>query len=369
MNRILISGLALALVTAAVAAPSEPLATPARQSALASRSMMLSVTLAGKRLVAVGERGIVLYSDDRGAHWRQASVPVSVALTTVVFADARHGYAAGHDGVVLASADAGISWTKCLDGNALNAMLLADARQAVKKAQADPGGGLQQAENRLQDAQAGAKFGPSRPWLGMWFRDANEGYVVGAYGQALYTRDGGAHWISLADRIDNPDGLHFNAISDLGGGVLAIAGEGGKVYRSSDGGAHWQTLDTGYQGQLYGVAGLPGGGMMAFGFGGHLLRSDDGRHWQALTAPGSRALIASAWTRSGALLLVSRDGSVLRSVDQGGSFSVAAPGQGRELAGAVLLDGADGGQDQTSLMALAGRGGVAVLAVPGGAEK
>jgi len=374
MNRILTSAAVAATLAAALLAPApdaaasaaDPLATPARASALASRAMMLSVTQAGKRLVAVGERGIVLYSDDQGAHWQQAAVPVAVTLTTVFFADARHGYAAGHDGVVLSTADAGASWSKRLDGNALNAMLLADAEQALSKAKAEADRApdnaaartaLQRADNRLQDVQAGTKFGPSRPWLGLWFRNANEGYVVGAYGQALATRDGGAHWTSVADRIDNPDGLHFNAINHLGGDALAIAGEGGKVYRSNDGGAHWQTLDTGYQGQLYGVTGLPGDGMLAFGFGGHLLRSDDGgQHWQPVTSPTGRALIAAAWTRSGALLLATRDGGILRSTDQGRSFTIAAKGEGRELAGAALVN--DGG-----FMALAGRRGVVLLAV------
>ena len=356
---------------AAVTAVADPLNTPARASALASRALMLALAQAGKRLVAVGERGIVLYSDDQGAHWRQAAVPVAVTLTAVFFADARHGFAVGHDGVVLSSSDGGASWNKRLDGNALNTMLLADAELALNKAKSEAErtpdnaaakAALQRADNRLQDVQAGAKFGPSRPWLGAWFRNANEGYLVGAYGQALTTSDGGAHWTSVADRIDNPDGLHFNAISHLSGDTLAIAGEGGKVYRSGDGGEHWQTLDTGYQGQLYGVAGLPGGAMLAYGFGGHLLRSEDsGQHWQALTSPTKRALIAAAWTRSGALLLATRDGGILLSTDQGRSFSLAVKGEGRELAAATLVDG--------GAMALAGRRGVVLVTVPGVSAK
>jgi photosystem II stability/assembly factor-like uncharacterized protein len=52
----------------------------------AAASLQLSVTRAGKRLVSVGERGLVLLSDDDGRSWRQArQVPVSVALTQVRF--------------------------------------------------------------------------------------------------------------------------------------------------------------------------------------------------------------------------------------------------------------------------------------------
>ena len=84
------------------------MAHKAAPSRLADRSMMLAVARAGDRLVTVGERGRVLLSDDSGKTWRQAeSVPVSVTLTAVTFADARSGWATGHAGVVLHTVDAG----------------------------------------------------------------------------------------------------------------------------------------------------------------------------------------------------------------------------------------------------------------------
>ena len=46
-----------------------------------SHTVLQAITQAGQRLVAVGERGLVLLSDDAGKHWRQAQVPVSVTLT------------------------------------------------------------------------------------------------------------------------------------------------------------------------------------------------------------------------------------------------------------------------------------------------
>ena len=45
---------------------------PARVRAGALRSTLLDVASAGQRLVAVGERGHVLLSDDQGKTWRQA---------------------------------------------------------------------------------------------------------------------------------------------------------------------------------------------------------------------------------------------------------------------------------------------------------
>jgi photosystem II stability/assembly factor-like uncharacterized protein len=62
---------------------------------------LTGIARAGKRLVAVGERGIVVLSDDDGATWRQASVPVSVTLAAVQFPTPTQGWVVGHYGVVL----------------------------------------------------------------------------------------------------------------------------------------------------------------------------------------------------------------------------------------------------------------------------
>lgn len=55
----------------------------AMQMDKAATSMLLDIAKAGDRLVAVGERGHILYSDDKGESWVQAAVPTSVMLTRV----------------------------------------------------------------------------------------------------------------------------------------------------------------------------------------------------------------------------------------------------------------------------------------------
>src|SRR5437868_2175092 len=78
---------------------------PALISALAARSPLLAIERAGNRVVAVGLRGHIVYSDDSGATWRQALVPVSVDLLGVSFPSPKVGWAVGHGGVVLATRD------------------------------------------------------------------------------------------------------------------------------------------------------------------------------------------------------------------------------------------------------------------------
>ena len=86
------------------------LSQPALLTPKALGAATLAVTRAGPRLVAVGERGTVLLSDDHGVSWKQAAVPVQATLTCVRFVDEKTGWAAGHLGVVLRSADGGRSW-------------------------------------------------------------------------------------------------------------------------------------------------------------------------------------------------------------------------------------------------------------------
>jgi photosystem II stability/assembly factor-like uncharacterized protein len=342
MNKALIQAGAalLGALLAAQAVAGDPLQTPARMSAKAPKAMLLALAQAGARTVAVGERGIILLRDGGGAAgtWRQAQVPVSVTLTGVAFADAANGWAVGHDGVILSTSDGGAQWTTRFDGNQANALMLADAKAAVAKAQAAGGAALADAENALGDIEAAAKFGPSRPLLGVWFRDAKTGYAVGAYGQAFRTVDGGVHWNSMGAGLGNPEGLHYNAVAGGPGNVLAIAGEGGYVYRSADGGASWQRSATGYSGQLYGVM-FTGRSLLAYGFGGHVFRSEDGgASWRETPAVTKKSLVGGAM-QDGGIVLAAQDGALLRSDDDGMSFRVLRQGDAVPTAGLLAANG------------------------------
>jgi len=70
--------------------------TPAAQIDGALSAPMLGAATAGKRVVSVGDHGAILLSDDNGDHFRRATrVAVSSMLTSVVFVDAKTGWAVG----------------------------------------------------------------------------------------------------------------------------------------------------------------------------------------------------------------------------------------------------------------------------------
>ena len=78
----LADGLDLSLIHISLqAAPLQ--AVPAVQAGNATQATMLAAGWAGERVVAVGDHGVVLLSDDQGRQWRQArSVPLSCLLYT-----------------------------------------------------------------------------------------------------------------------------------------------------------------------------------------------------------------------------------------------------------------------------------------------
>lgn len=266
--------------------------------------LQLDVTHAGNRLVSVGDRGSVLYSDDQGRQWRASSaVPSQQLLTALYFVDADHGWAVGHDAQILATQDGGVHWTLQFED---------PSRQA--------------------------------PLLDVWFQDREHGVAIGAYGALVSTEDGGAHWQDHSDTLDNPEQLHLNAITSAKGGALFIVGEAGSLFRSTDQGRVWQRLPLDYQGSLFGVlATAQVNTLLIYGLRGHVYRStDNGDHWQAIMLPGDQpSLSGGSLQADGSLVLVGDAGRVLRSTDDGRTFSLIQRPDRLALAGVTgTADGA-----------------------------
>ena len=84
----------------------------ANPSSMTTKALILDVAEIGDRLVAVGEFGHIIYSDDRGESWVQAqNVPTRNTITAITFLDDKTGFAVGHDATILKTEDGGESWT------------------------------------------------------------------------------------------------------------------------------------------------------------------------------------------------------------------------------------------------------------------
>jgi photosystem II stability/assembly factor-like uncharacterized protein len=357
---------------------------PAVKSGIATRALLLDVAPRGETgFVAVGEHGVILVSEDGGESWSQASVPASVTLTGVFFATAEAGWAVGHDGLILHSSDGGHSWQKQLDGYQLNEQIVAVAeriveqnRAEVERLQAAEDSGeavdeteledaefmLEEAEFMLEGAVDDTSGGPVRPLLDVWFRDLEEGFVVGSYGMLLHTLDGGQTWELVSDRMDNAEAFHLNQILPAPDGTLFIAGEAGFIYRSMDGGENWDTLEPGYEGSFYGVVVVPDGPdnyeLLAYGLRGNLFSSmDKGDTWSAVDSGTTITLTTGMTLRDGAVALAGQGGIILTRPAGQQSFTAAGNPDRRVISGIA--------QQSDGHLLLVGLGGVR-LAMPDG---
>jgi photosystem II stability/assembly factor-like uncharacterized protein len=314
---------AAAFASLALALPSAPMAAgyrdvleqPATSTPLAARGLFNGLARAGPRVVAVGQRGHILISDDAGATWTQARVPVSSDLVAVTFPTPTQGWAVGHDGVVLHSADAGATWTRQLDGLAVGRLVHAWYADASAKGEL---GSAEQAASLMTEAKRIEKQGHDNPFLDVWFADERTGFVVGAFNLILRTADGGKSWEPWMHRTDNPRALHLYAIREAGG-RLHIAGEQGLLLRLDEPAGRFRALEIPYKGTLFGLAGGPAS-VVAFGLRGNAFRSvDGGKSWSKVET-GLQVGLTGGAAHEGRLVLVSQAGHVLVSRDDGASF-------------------------------------------------
>ena len=295
-------------------------------SHLAASSLLLDGSTAGPRLIVVGERGHVLFSDDDGATWTQAQVPVRVMLTSVRMLDAQTGWAVGHDAVILRTRDRGETW-----------QLVHHAPQA------------------------------QLPLLDVWFRDADNGFAVGAFGTFLASADGGDTWtcrnacwedddgesgppLLHAPDSDFEDDFHLNAIVPAGAGRLYLAGEAGVLYRSDDNGETWRALPSPYSGSWFGALALDADTLLVAGLRGRLFRSEDaGESWAQIDTGTTATLTDFVQVNPDLILITGLAGALLTSRDNGLSVSYrplpARQGISAALAtagGSVVLVGESG---------------------------
>ena len=296
------------LIAGVPGAPGPVLAmTPAADAAAASadpgqaqkvrhpeRAPLLAAARAGTRIVAIGDFGIILLSDDDGISWRQAqSVPTRRTLTAVQFIDDRHGWIVGHNGTVLHTSDAGEHW---------RALTSPDEDVAL---------------------------------FSVSFDDPQHGLVVGAFGFAARTDDGGASWELLEVTDEDP---HLYRIFHDAGGAVWIAAEMGNVFRSRDG-LTFETVEVPYTGSFWGGMKAPDDSLLLWGMSGTLLRStDNGRSWRQTDTGTDNPITDACVTSDGRLILVGLSGTVLTSRDNAATVHTEIRPDRRAYTSVIAID-------------------------------
>ena len=314
----ILSGVMPTLVVAAlgwgstVHAEVDVLSRPAMLTARPSSMVMLAITKAGGRIIAVGERGTIVYSDNAGINWHQAAVPVSVSLVAVEFINPHDGWAVGHSGVVLRTRDGGKNWIKQLDG-------------------------IRAAQMVLESVKAG-HIRPSKPFLDIHFIDEKKGFLIGAFGLIFATSDGGETWQPALDRINNSDDKHLYSIKNIADECF-IAGEQGAVFYSRNCDKDFVETVTPYGGTYFGAVAVGVHAAVVFGMRGNVYWSDNaGGTWHKSGIAASNSITAGLRLKDGSILIADETGQLFRSTDLGKNFQLVPVKQSSPITGIVQSD-------------------------------
>jgi len=194
-------------------------------------------------------RTYLLKTQDGGSSWQRVFLngsDVNARLVRVVFADIQRGWVFGESGIVFATRDGGVQWS----------------RQSA----------------------------PTRDLLlGGTFVDYAHGWLVGAGATILQTNDGGMTWQSGVVR--DGAGARFTATSFAGNSLGWAVGTAGLVFATTDGGRNWFGQHSNVDTDLLDVKFIDASEGWAVGSRGTLLCTKDGGiHWFATPSGTSHAL-------------------------------------------------------------------------------
>ena len=338
---VLAAGSAAAAAVAAAGKLPSALQRPALSVVHPTTANLLTIARAGTRLVAAGERGLIIYSDDSGQHWKQARVPVSVTLTALRFANQREGWAVGNMGAVLRTTDGGASWLRVLDGQTAAALAEQAAQQAWDVVRPDASNAEHPLNLLLEDARRLVDEGADKPFLDINLRADGSVLVVGAYGLAFSTADGGRNWQAHMKSLPNPNGATLYGVAERQQEQY-LFGEQGLLLRAATSGAPFTAQDSPTGGSLFGALSLRQGALMLFGLRGKVYRSAQaGAPWVAVQTPVDASLLSGLQLSDDTVLLLGAAGQIVVSRDQGQTFSVLPMKTRFPFTGATLApDGA-----------------------------
>ena len=283
--------------------------------------------LSSGRAIVVGDKGVVMTSDDGGRTWTRQKLksgPKYYDLYSVAFtADGSRGWAVGDAGVIFSTDDRGASWTEQKGPPGLKSALLKVTVSDAQKFCASGEHGV-----LLCTTDGGSTWNLNRfhdfVFFDVTYTDPNNVWAVGEFATLLHSPDGGKTWqVRNGGEIGQGDPLFSIAFDGQRGLAVGLIGTS---LQSNDGGKTWQAheLSNGHR-SLYTVSSVPSqngefyaageAGLsdlinngeltpvssgvadaiagsafsprfaIAVGLSGTILRSDDGgRHWRSLVS-------------------------------------------------------------------------------------
>jgi len=211
---------------------------------------------------AVGTGGVVLHTANGGLTWSAQDSGTTRPLNGVFFTDLEHGWAVGNDGTLIATSNGGTTWTPQTSNTTadLQAVFFLDALTGWAT-------GSNSVLLRTTDGGTtwiGGSSGPPAILFDLYFVDANNGWSVGSGGTIRRTTDGGITWNTQVSHTSQ--GLRAVYFVDTNTGWAV--GEAGVLLHTNNGGVDWnpQVSNVTDQGSLFAVYALDANTAWVSGF-------------------------------------------------------------------------------------------------------
>jgi photosystem II stability/assembly factor-like uncharacterized protein len=293
---------------------------------LTANNLQHIIAAQDKALVAVGDKGSIVRSRNGGAGWSLiAKTGTSLDLRKVVAVSPAVLVAVGDEGIVLRSGDAGDSWFPVYKHS--TALLDVVATDSQHLAAVGEGGVI------LESANGGRSWTVVSNLTAQLSRllVTHTGAVLAAGYEIRRADHIGAAWLQAKVPITSGDGaerMPFTQLIEAADGKLVALGPGRRIQYSLDDGRTWQASTAAAEINGADLILRAAGGALAAVIDTQAVRSTDGGvSWSPAHAPRAATLRAGLTLADGTLLAVGRGGTVLRS-DDGGANWTSMPGSG-----------------------------------------
>jgi len=314
---------------------------------------------------AVGQGGVIMKTTDGGNTWAAQNSGTTYNILGVDFVSSSTGWAVGNLGdytsFVIKTTDGGTTWTAQTLPSGYNTAVLEDvdfvnASQGVAvgngKVYYTFNGGS--TWTQVASGTSPGQVNSGHYLLRVQMVDANTGYAVGQTGVIYKTTNGGVNWTQQTSNVTSDlKGLYFKNANE--GVVVGSTGSAGRVLRTTNGGVNWTANNTGtapIATPLVDVA-VSGNGntAVAAGSNGSIFYYDVGTIWNRTAdefaigfnanprASGGNSTINDVvYTSETVAYAGGAAGLVSQSTDVGGSWTLKAGGEAYNLTATVFID-------------------------------
>lgn len=187
---------------------------------------------------AAGDNGVVLATTNGGTNWFNQASGTTNNLTDVQFLNTSTGWIVGHE-KVLYTTDGGTNWISA------SSEQYNHARSQFVNSQTGytiVGDGYITKTTNAGVNWAEYSTGTSTILLDLFFIDETTGWVCALDGKVRKTTNSGINWFDQ----NIGAGPHITSISFINSNTGWVSGAGGKLYKTTNGGTNWTSITTGH---------------------------------------------------------------------------------------------------------------------------